>query len=440
MCSLTTAGQQGQPSKRDKAVAQARLLDLLLCIDGDGSLIRTSQLSDVEQQYGVHTGGGLLHFAAMQMVDYRDDVLMHVTLIDFYTKFLSRKHARLQALQEISLEDHSPTSSFPLNFLQENGLHARTLKYYLDPDRQDPLNLGFLYGSSARYLSEYCSSYPGDVLCQKDFVASTSARLTKVLQSVSSGQWAQGQTPKHDLNVLASLPRATLIPRTNESPVFLIPPKSASPDTFGTLAHIFHGGEADTSPGQGPENAAARALYFFYMEHHPTFWTQIIAAAETVALKDVALAAISLISSIITAKWANLSSNPTTSSSTSEHFPLPTENQLSQSCHTSTALPSSGIEAIMSEPAVGIVVPYLMKPAQTFSNLVAGGRGDVESAAYRVAVAKHDALTLLHRALSGWIGDHPEAGEMVATVGRRVAQGPMGGSSEIGGRIGTMEL
>ncbi len=94
----------------------------------------------------------------------------------------------------------------------------------------------------------------------------------------------------------------------------------------------------------------------------------------------------------------------------------------------------------MSEPALGIVVPYLMKPAQTFSNLVGGGRGDVESAAYRVAVAKHGVLVLLHQELKGWVGSHPDARDMVATVGRRVAQGPMGGTSEVGGRIGTMEL
>ena len=81
-----------------------------------------------------------------------------------------------------------------------------------------------------------------------------------------------------------------------------------------------------------------------------------------------------------------------------------------------------------------------MKPAQTFSNLVGGGRGDVESAAYRVAVAKHDVLALLHQELKGWMGAHPDARDMVATVGRRVAQGPMGGTSEVGGRIGTMEL
>jgi len=81
-----------------------------------------------------------------------------------------------------------------------------------------------------------------------------------------------------------------------------------------------------------------------------------------------------------------------------------------------------------------------MKPAQTFSNLVGGGRGDVESATYRVAVAKYDVLVLLHQKLKEWVGARSDAQDMVATIGRRVAQGPMGGTTDIGGRVGTLDL
>ena len=392
-------------------------------------------MRNVEQQYGLPAGGSLLEFAAKDMIDYRNDVLMHMTLIDFYAKYISSKDPAISKYG-VGVSVHQVKySSFPLEFLRKHGLHDRTLQYYLNPDKQDPLDLSYLYGSSAQYHSTYSSTYPQDVLKQAEFVNSTLARLRNVLQSISPGQWAQGKSPKHDLNVLASLPRATLLSKNDESPMFLIPAKSATPDTFNTLAHIFHGVEGQVTESRQMEKAAARALYFLYTERSPTFWTKIIAAAEAVAVKDIALAAISLIGSIITENWSLL---PNTS--TSDPFPLPTESQLSAHCHHSSSLPLSGIETIMSEPAIGIVVPYLMKPAQTFSNLVGGGRGDVESAAYKVAVAKHDVLRLLYDRLRDWVGNHPDAREMVATVGRRVSQGPMGGSSEVGGRVGTLEL
>lgn len=420
LCSLTTAGQEAQPSKREKTVAQARLLDIILDIDSEP--VRTSHSRDIEERYGV-SDGGLLHYAAIHMVDYREDVLMHVTLLEFYAKYLSKKESKL-----------TDSRGYPLDFLQSSGLHKRTMDYFLDPESQDPLDLALLYGPSAHYLAVYCSTHPGDFQKYEDLVHSVVTRLTKVLQLVTRGQWAQGQVPNHDLHVLASVPRAILMPRNGDSPSLHLPAKSASPNAFHVLAHIFHGVDGEGSV-QDQERAAARALYFLYMEKSPSFWTQIVTAAETVAVRDVALAAISLIGAIVTARWTQLPDQESQSSP----FALPSEGDLTQKCGVSS-LPSSGIAAIMSEPAIGIVVPYLMKPAQTFSNLVGGGRGDVESAAYRVAVAKHDTLVLLHQELKGWVGGHPDANDIVTTVGRRVAQGPMGGTSEVGGRIGTMEL
>lgn len=81
-----------------------------------------------------------------------------------------------------------------------------------------------------------------------------------------------------------------------------------------------------------------------------------------------------------------------------------------------------------------------MRPAQSFGNLVGGGRGDVEGAGYKIATAKHDVLTELHRKLNDWVETRGEGHEIMAAVSRRVAQGPMGGMSKAGGRVGTMEL
>ena len=433
ICSLITTGQDGQPSKREKTVAQARLLDMILRIDGDA--VRQSQIPEIENQYGVKEGG-LLHFAAIHMVDYRNDVLMHVNLLDFYAMYLSGKQKMLPQHSEQITNPSTQPSTFPLDFLRQYGIHERAELYYLNPDAQDPVDNSFLYGRSANYLSTWASIYPNDFL-EPRVVEATLGRLLNVLRNVSPGQWAQGRAPKDDLHVLASLPRVVLLPRRQSpSPLFLIPSKPADQDAFLTLACVFNGSQASASEISNTENAVARALYYLYVEQHPEFWRQVVTAAETVALKEVALAALSLMTAVITAHWALL---PSTVSSSDTPFALPTEDALANKCHA-TSLPATGIEAIMTEPAIGIVIPYLIKPAQTFSNLVGGGRGDVESAAYKVAVAKHGTLIKLHEKLKDWVGDHPEAQQMLATDAKRVAQGPMGGTSEIGGRVGTMEL
>ena len=432
ICSLATAGQDGQPSERHKTVAQARLLDMILRIDGD--VVRQSQIPEIEKQYGVNEGG-LLHFAAIHMVDYGNDILMHMTLLDFYAMYLSGKQKMLSQRSEQITNPSTQPSTFPLDFLRKNDIHQRSLGYFLDPDAQDSIDVSFLYGRSANYLSTWAAVYPNDFL-ESGVVEATQACLLSVLRTVSAGQWAQGRAPKDDLHVVASLPRVVLIPRRQSpSPLFLIPSKPPNPDAFLTLAYVFNG-SLDSASESNTENAVARALYYLYMEQHPEFWRQVVTAAETVALKEVALAALSLMTAVITAHWELL---PSTISSSNTPFALPTEDALANKCHA-PSLPATGIETIMTEPAIGIVVPYLLKPAQTFSNLVGGGRGDVESAAYKIAVAKHETLIQLHKKLYDWVGSHPEAQQMLVTVGRRVAQGPMGGTSEVGGRVGTMEL
>ena len=411
ICSLSTASQEGSLSMREKTICQARLLDILLKIDSNP--VRTSQIPEIEQRFGVNNGG-LLQFAAIHMVDYRDDVLMHITLIEFYANYLGTGN------------------TFALPFLRNNGLHTRSMAYYLEPEKQDSLDLTYLYGPSAKYLSTYCSTYPQDLLSTPT-AGHVLSRVTQAVENTSSSQWAQGKIPKHDLHVLASVPRIMLIPSTHaSSPLFLIPVKPANPDALATLAHVLHGSD-DSMP---EEQAAARALYYLEMENHSDFWGCVVATADTVAIKESALSALSLIGAIITAHWSPL---PDTGVSSSPAYKLPSERELASKCHAES-LPQSGIEAIMNQPALGIVIPYLMKPAQSFGSLVGGGRGDVESAVYKIAAAKHDVLIQLHQKLKEWVGTTGEGHEMVAAVGRRVAQGPMGGSSEVGGRVGTMDL
>jgi len=435
LCSLATAGREGQPTRREKTIAQARLLDLILQIDCEA--LRTSQFPDIEEQCGVKNGG-LLDFAALYMVDYKDDVLMHMTLIDFYTKSLSSKyHSR-------SIIDCSPNSSKALDFLVEKGLHARSMSYYLEPNNKS-LDSTWLYNSSANYLSTYCSNYPTHLLnTSPSIVDVVHTRLWGVFDGVSSSQWAQNMAPKNDLHVLVSLPRIALLQNIDRfSPLFLIRAWPANTDAFGTLAMVFHGATITgknhvQDESKSEEASAARALYFRYLENFSHFWTQVVKAAETVALKETALAAIDLIGAVIAAKWAPLPTNPGSNTSNPQYL-LPLENELSQKCHSNQLLPPSGVLAILATPALEAVVPYLLRPAQSFSNLV-GGRGDSESAAFKVAVRKYEVLELLHRELQGVADSTGQMGEIVAAVRKRLAQGPMGGVSDVGGNVGTMEL
>ncbi|KFY10852.1 hypothetical protein V492_04809, partial [Pseudogymnoascus sp. VKM F-4246] len=84
MCSATTP--EDDPDylpERQRSLAQARLLRLLpsLAVLDIGTLSH-SQFPDSEKTYGA-SGKGLLHFAAVEMVD-QEDVLMHVTLLEFF--------------------------------------------------------------------------------------------------------------------------------------------------------------------------------------------------------------------------------------------------------------------------------------------------------------------------------------------------------------------
>jgi hypothetical protein len=202
---------------------------------------------------------------------------------------------------------------------------------------------------------------------------------------------------------------------------------------LNTLAAIFHGplkpgivfgsSASTTSEESRYEEEAnyARALYFNYIARNPRFWADVTNHADTVALKELALAALHLLTSVITANW----------SATLSDAPLP----------TTLATPLSGHIALLTPPALEYVLPYLLKPAQSFSNLV-GGRGDAESAAYRIAAAKFDAVALFARRLKEQVEAQPGEGyeEILATVSRRLQEGPLSREAEVGGRIATMEL
>ena len=426
ICSLTTLGVEGQPSKREKTVAQARLLDLLVKIDCES--IRGSQLPDVEATYSVQNGG-LLKYAAVHMVDYQGDILMHIVLIEFFANLLRRRY------------------STSLDFLIENGLHSRTLSYYLEPEKFSQLDFNYLYGQSANYLSIYCSTFRAHVLSQPSLLSSILLRLTNALGELSEAYRERG-TFKHDLRVLASLPRIFLLPKNFErTPFFHVYNKHGDAAIYSTLAAVFQGTNhrdlqhsllsptaADDDSGS-QENSAARVLYYLYLKEYPFFWEELVQAANIIALQDVALAAIGLLKAVITAEWGSLPLHPR------RDWPnLPTEKDLAAACHSSDeALPLSGFDAIFADGTWEIIVSYLLSSSPAFDNLV-GGRGDTESAAYKVAVAKHDVIKLFYQKLEPIAQEKEGFHDVLKALWTRVVQGPRGGLPEVRPTIATLEL
>lgn len=77
-------------SKRDKTISQARLLSWLPLVGSlDWNAIVSSNGLDVERDVGLSQDQGLLHYAALKMVDTEDDMLMHMTLINFFSVLIT---------------------------------------------------------------------------------------------------------------------------------------------------------------------------------------------------------------------------------------------------------------------------------------------------------------------------------------------------------------
>ena len=460
----------GQPTKKQTTLAQSRLLGMLPSLaEMDFNSISRSHFPDVERSYGLEDGEGLLDYAAGLMVDIDDDLLMHMTLIDFFNDLIQKRPIPSAGSMTAS-QFAAPNSSVTLDFLIRKRLHRRTLRFYLQAGSQrvDALSASFLGGSSATYLATYSLFYPEHLLSSSltdDGTLVITEALQKASDSLGSAN-GRGGVPlpqNHDLQALISLPRVALVAGTADgrvlsqsqwlsSPVSKMPYMSPDSNCLKALAAVFHGpptttmivgqppssqtGQAEESlpKALGDDAAAARALYLLYLDQNPQLYKQVVGYAETVALKEIALAAIGFLAAIITAEWAPLPVGPTESQ---PRFSLPAEEQLQSTLRTTppSNVPSTGIDALLSSPAVDTALPYLCSPPKTFTNLV-GGRGDVESAAYQIAAAKYDALKLLHRGMQ----KESLRGTLFDIVSDAVARGPWGAPGGVGGSIGTLEL
>ncbi|KAI5205693.1 hypothetical protein E4T39_02809 [Aureobasidium subglaciale] len=432
-------------SGNQRSLAQARLLEWLPEVGVlNWNAVTHAHHPEVEKRYTDSKGEGLLYFATVCMIDTAGDVLMHRCLVEFYATLLRSVTTSASA--------GSPHSSPALDFLIQHKLHDTAMSFYLDPTnpRHDPLDVQFLYAPSANYLATYVSSYPSHFLASP--LKQTLTRRLLSSLDLTPSRWAHAESPKHDLHILASMPRSSLLPPNNNwmwSPLSLLPSKSTNADVLATLATIFHGPtkqEIINYPASSPlmdtthdavwksEAQAAYALYYLYLNHNPTLFADLTHHASIIALRETALASISLIRSVATANWLPLTETSTPTAS-DFHASLPP---------TALAEQQKGFLAILSLPSLEYTLPYLLSPAQTFSNLV-GGVGDTENSAYRVAMSKFECLKEEYNRLKVFCEEGGEEGEewedVVVTLRKKVDEGPFGSrQGEVGGRIATMEL
>ena len=88
ICSLRDLSRTG---KKEKTLAQARLLGLVPKIAAlDWDYVSRSHHPHIESQHGLDPNKeGMIDFVAVHMVDYKDDVLMHISLIHFFAELIS---------------------------------------------------------------------------------------------------------------------------------------------------------------------------------------------------------------------------------------------------------------------------------------------------------------------------------------------------------------
>jgi hypothetical protein len=448
LCSLQNDAPGGL-SKRERTISQGRLMALLVKAGTlRWDIISTSQVPEIEAKY---QSSSLLQFATTQMVQV-SDVLMHMTLLSFFRELLEIDGPGLVARSNV--QSASTFSSPALEFLIAQNLHSMVLTYYLDESQLDSVDLVYLSGPIMAYVARYAEIYPNHLLQNHaSLLDGIVSRVNRAL-SISATQWAHGEVPTGHLAVLASLPRTLLVEAGKHSanPVLAIPTNPPNAEALDVLAKIFHGPQrVETSQsmdlntsGQSPtdwerEAAAARILYFQYLNQHPKFWEQIVGAADVLVMKDIALSAIVFMRAIATANWNPLP--PAPSHPHPSRFQLPSEEDLSRlSPATGGALPSSGAWALLTPPALTTVLPYLFKPSKSYADFVGGGAGDSQNVVWKVATAKHDVLVVLHSRLQETGGQAEGFEDIMRTLQQRVNEGPWGPVQTSGTQVLTAGL
>ncbi|KAI9889574.1 MAG: hypothetical protein M1814_005177 [Vezdaea aestivalis] len=375
---------QSKLGARATTIAQARLLafvSFLACDDFE--VIASSHFPDMEILYTKEKGkGSLLDFVALSMINDKDDMLITMTLYTFYAELLASGNRSA------------------LKYLVTQGIHEFMIQSYLGTHQQ------ILTSSLARYMCTFATCFSEDI-----------ENVSQILSRIKLG--LEKEDPQPHLEILVSLPFSDLIPSRmawQSSPLSLLV-KLNRPDYLFVLATLFNDSKRSNA-------AASRILYTVCIAQNPGFWKIIVRIAETVAMKEAALAAIKVVRSVITATWAASDDRTIRSWTQASGLPIP---------------PLSGTMAILQPPAVEHVLPYLMGPAPVFTNLV-GGRGDVEGAAHKVGTARFETLrALLEQTKTTRLeGQESDLDDLREALRARVEKGPWARDRGIGGNIATI--
>ena len=441
--------------KRAKTEAQSRLLNFLL-LYSDHPLVQVSQIIEIERDYGVEPGGGLLEFGACHMVD-KDDVLMEANLIRWCQDFVSGKTS--EGHMPTKFDSLSVASLYPLStrlaFLRKHRIHDRLIYNFFHPSTSRAWCSG--------YIATFANCHPIAFLSDRNLVSSVRSHLTTYLKERTASQWANGAIDPYEISLLMNLPPLALLPTSNTtSPLFSIPVNPPTSFAFRALATIFSN-SFSTNPAlelsisatrieslAAQNRAAARALYHLYFSAHPELWdTAALVAQSHGMFRDAALAAIHLISALIDARWAPL---PTEATASEFHpdFKLPTEATLRSKSPRATVprgagsrfgnLPATGLLALLSPPAYEPLWEYLSTPA--FSGR-SGVGSEASENAYEVGREKDAVLLKLFEHVNIALGDgqlDEAETRTLMTVRGNLEQLKRRGRGVGVGEIGTLEL
>ncbi|KAF3910889.1 hypothetical protein ABW20_dc0107593 [Dactylellina cionopaga] len=257
-------------SRAEKTLAQARLLAMLPKMAGmNWEVVSRSHFPQVEARFeGEGTLDGLLGFATA-MVEMEFDVLMYMTVIEFYSEFL----LVCPTLERGTRPEHKVYStSKGLEYLIANNRHQTTIALYTTPpsEQSDQFTASFLTSRSARYIATYASHFPMHLLEAKDLLP----KILKALSTYIPGPTGQGpHSPS--LHLLASLPSPQILNTVMEIP--LAPPH---PDYLKTLSTVL------------PNN---EEIYREYVRKNPSFYKKLVEYASVIALKENAHASLQML-------------------------------------------------------------------------------------------------------------------------------------------------
>lgn len=303
-------------SKPRTTIAQSRLLKLLPVIAKlEWRVIAASHHPELEAQYGLTSGQGLLDFAALKMVDYRDDLLMHQQLIEFYTSLL---HSQV----------NTPSSSKPskaLEYLMSTKTHQQLMKLF---HSLNDSNLSFDTKLVQLEIASYVSIYA--LTHEKIFVANDAEAVIDTVQDALSTFRKidyYDEPPKFlaMFKVLATIPQATLVESGFAIQDVSIEYDSVTP--LLVLSALFRGPsnkippfnplgltnvqpqplDTDLTMRDDDDAEAAEELLQHYEKNYPSFWDQLCEHARDFTKPAVSNAAQNMLLHIITAEWDGFS-------------------------------------------------------------------------------------------------------------------------------------